>query len=95
MPVGKFFPWLEIRYEDTVVDLEKQARRALQFLGLPWEDQVLAYRDRLKGKAVGSPSYEAVSQPLHTRSIGRWKHYQAYLEPCLAILRPSIEAFGY
>lgn len=88
-------PWLEIRYEDTVVDLEKEARRALQFLGLPWEDQVLAYRDRLRGKAVGSPSYEAVSQPLYTRSIGRWKHYQEFLEPCLAILRPSIEAFGY
>ena len=88
-------PWLEVRYEDTVADLEKEARRALQFLGLPWEPQVLNYRERLSRKAVGSPTYEAVSQPLYTRAIGRWKNYEKFLEPCLAILQPSIEAFGY
>jgi hypothetical protein len=88
-------PWLEIRYEDTVADLEKEARRALEFLGLPWEDQVLNYRERLEQKAVGSPTYEAVSQPLYTRAIGRWKNYRQYLEPYLPILEPSIDAFGY
>jgi tetratricopeptide (TPR) repeat protein len=88
-------PWLEVRYEDTVADLEKQARRALQFLGLPWEPQVLNYRERLRRKAVGSPTYEAVSQPLYTRAIGRWKSYQKFLDPYLPILQPSIEAFGY
>jgi tetratricopeptide (TPR) repeat protein len=88
-------PWLEVRYEDTVADLEKEARRALDFLGLPWESTVLSYRDRLKQKAVGSPTYEAVSQPLYTRAIGRWKHYEQYLAPCLPILQPLIGAFGY
>jgi tetratricopeptide (TPR) repeat protein len=88
-------PWLEVRYEDTVADLEKAARRALEFLGLPWESQVLNYRERLEQKAVGSPTYEAVSQPLYTRAIGRWKNYRKYLEPILPILQPSIDAFGY
>jgi tetratricopeptide (TPR) repeat protein len=88
-------PWLEVRYEETVADLEKEARRALEFLGLPWEDQVLKYRERVRHKAVASPTYEAVSQPLYTRAIGRWKNYQAFLEPCLPILQPSIDAFGY
>ena len=88
-------PWLEVRYEDAVRDLEKQARRALEFLGLPWEPQVLDYRDRLRQKAVASPTYEAVSKPLYTRAIGRWKNYEKYLEPCLPILQPSIETFGY
>ena len=37
-------PWCEIRYEDTVADLESQARRALATLGLPWDEQVLNYR---------------------------------------------------
>ena len=87
--------WLETKYEDTVADLEKEARRTLGFLGLPWEAGVLAYRDRLKHKAVNSPTYEAVSQPLYTRAIGRWRNYQKYLEPCLEILAPSINAFGY
>jgi hypothetical protein len=56
---------------------------------------VLNYRDRLKEKVVGSPTYEAVSQPLYTRAIGRWQHYQQFLEPHLAILEPALKAFGY
>jgi tetratricopeptide (TPR) repeat protein len=87
--------WLEVRYEDAVADLEREARRALAFLGLPWHAGVLGYRDRLKEKAVSSPTYEAVSQPLYTRSIGRWKHYEPYLAPLLPRLQPFVDAFGY
>jgi hypothetical protein len=88
-------PWLEVRYEDCVMHLEREARRALKFLQLPWDPQVLGYRDRLKTKAVASPTYEAVSQPLYTSAIGRWRHYGKYLEPCMEILQPCIDAFGY
>lgn len=88
-------PWLQVRYEDCVAEMEKETRRALDFLGLPWDSSVLNYRERLKAKAVSSPTYEAVSKPLYTSAIGRWKNYQKYLEPCLPILQPFIEAFGY
>lgn len=88
-------PWLEVKYEDTVNHLEREARRALAFLNLPWEDQVLRYRERVDTKVVGSPTYEAVRQPLYTRAIGRWKNYQEFLEPWLPILQPAVEAFGY
>ena len=88
-------PWLQVRYEDTVMDLEKEARRAVDFLGLPWDPDVLNYRERLQRKAVASPTYEAVSQPLYTRAIGRWKHYEKFLAPSLPVLQPSIDAFGY
>lgn len=75
--------------------MEREARRAIDFLGLPWEDSVLGYRERLATKVVGSPCYEAVSQPLYPRAIGRWKHYQEFLEPWLPILEPAIQAFGF
>jgi tetratricopeptide (TPR) repeat protein len=88
-------PWLEIRYEDCVADLEREARRALQFLDLPWDPSVLNYRERLKAKAVSSPTYEAVSKPLYTSAIGRWRNYEKYFEPCLSILQPFVDAFGY
>jgi tetratricopeptide (TPR) repeat protein len=88
-------PWMEVRYENTVLNLENETRRVLEFLGLPWESQVLKYRDRLRDKPVASPTYEAVSQPLYTRAIGRWKNYQKFIEPCLPILQPSIDAFCY
>jgi len=87
--------WLEVRYEDTVANLERAARRTLDFLGLPWDPHVLNYRERLKTKAVASPTYEAVSKPLYATSIGRWKHYAKYFEPHLAQLQPFVRAFGY
>jgi hypothetical protein len=88
-------PWKELRYEDCVGNLEQQAREALNFLDLPWDPQVLQYRDRLKTKAVSSPTYEAVTKPLYTTAIGRWRHYQKFLEPCFEIIQPLVEAFGY
>ena len=89
-------PWCEIRYEDTVANLEQQARRALETLGLPWDEQVLNYRQRLMTeKLVTSPSYEAVAQPIYTRTIGRWRNYERLLQPAFEILDPFIREFGY
>jgi Sulfotransferase domain len=88
-------PWLEVRYEQCVLNLEREARRTLEFLGLPWDPRVLQYRERMQGKAVNSPTYEAVSKPLYTSAIGRWKNYQKYLASCLDILQPCLQAFGY
>jgi tetratricopeptide (TPR) repeat protein len=88
-------PWLEVRYENIVTNLEKEARRALEFLRLPWESNVLTYRERLGQKAVASPTYEAVSQPLYTRAIGRWRHYEKHLQTSMPHLQPALEALGY
>jgi hypothetical protein len=68
-------------------------------LGARWSSrlalgpEVLAYRERLKTKAVSSPTYEAVSRPLYP-SAGRWRNYRKYIEPCLFVLAPCIKAFG-
>ena len=88
-------PWIEVRYEDTVADIERQARNVLDFLGLPWDDVVLEYHRRAQRKHVHSPTYEAVTKPVYTSSINRWRNYAAQLEPCMEILRPFVEAFGY
>ena len=74
-------------------NLQREARRALEFLGLPWDPCVLTYRERLKTKAVASPTYEAVSKPLYTSAIGRWKNYRQDLEPCLDILPAMRQSF--
>ena len=81
-------PWCEIRYEDTVADSQAQVRKALATLGLTWDDQILNYRERLSDtKQVSSPSYEAVSQPIYTRAVGRWRHYIKLLEPAARYAR--------
>jgi hypothetical protein len=89
-------PWRQIRYEDAVADVETQARAALETLGLAWDEQVLGYRQRLhESKRVTSPSYEAVAEPIYTRAIGRWRHYEQIMAPALETLRPFIREFGY
>lgn len=88
-------PWLEVRYEKIVLDQEAEARRVVEFLGLPWEEGVMQYRSRLASKAVGSPTYQDVAQPVYTRAIGRWKNYQEFFEPIRPILDPVLRAFGY
>lgn len=91
MPV----PWLEVRYEDMVADLEPVARKALDFLGVPWDDRVLAFYETARKKIVRSPNYTDVTQPVYQRARGRWRHYQKYLEPYLPRLEPLAKAFGY
>jgi tetratricopeptide (TPR) repeat protein len=88
-------PWIEIRYEDMVADLEGQARKALSFLGLPWDDVVLQYHQRAQQKHVHSPTYESVTKPVYSSSVARWRNYAKQLEPFQEILRPYLEAFGY
>ena len=87
--------WIEFRYEDTVDDLEAQARRLLHFLELPWEESVLQFHLHAQEKLVRSPTYEAVTKPVHNKAIGRWKNYEKHFEPVLPILDPYVGEFGY
>ena len=87
--------WVEVRYEDNVHDLAREARRVLEALALPWDDSVLQYRDRAKRKPVRSPSYEEVARPIFTSSMGRWQNYERHLAPVVAKLAPLIKSLGY
>ena len=88
-------PHLEVRYEDMVEDLESVARKTLDFLGVPWDDRVLAFDAHARQKMVRSPTYADVTQPVYKRAKGRWLNYQKYLEPNLAKLETFVKAFGY
>ena len=87
--------WVEIRYEDVVADLGREARRAVGALGLPWDDVVLDYRRGIATKLVNSPTQTEVRQPVTDRAIGRWRHYEPELAPHLDRLAPFVRAFGY
>jgi tetratricopeptide (TPR) repeat protein len=78
---GRFF---DISYEDTVLDLEGRARELIDYLGLPWEDACLRFHERRE--AVSTASAVQVREPVHTRSIGRWRRYEQQLAPMKKIL---------
>ena len=88
-------PILEVRYEDMVADLESVARQTLEFLGVAWDAKVLGFNETARKKMVRSPTYADVTQPVYKRAMGRWQHYQKYLEPHLEKLEPFVKAFGY
>ncbi|MEP1229841.1 MAG: sulfotransferase, partial [Litorimonas sp.] len=76
---------LEVSYEETVVDLESNARRLIEFLGLEWEQACLDFHKQ--SGAVSTASASQVREPAHTRSVGRWKRYEDQLKPVIEILK--------
>lgn len=88
-------PFLEVRYEDLVDDLEDVSRRVLQFLGIAWDDRVMRFDEHARSKPLRSPSYAEVSKPVTKRAVGRWQNYRRHLEPYLARLEPMMKALGY
>lgn len=87
--------WLEVRYEDIVANLEAAIGRTLAFLDLEWNPAVLRFDEHARTKPVRSPSYAEVTKPVFTSAMGRWRHYQKYLEPFAAPLEPFVKAYGY
>ncbi len=75
---------LDVQYEDVVDDIESQARRMLDFCGLPWDDACLAFHEN-KRPVLTSSVYQ-VRQPLYRSSLGRWKAYADQLGPLLEAL---------
>jgi tetratricopeptide (TPR) repeat protein len=81
---GRFY---DISYEDTARDLEPSARALLHYLELPWEDACLNFHEQ-RG-AVSTASAVQVREPAHTRSIGRWRHYESQLQPMVEALQAA------
>lgn len=71
--------WLEVGYEDLVGDLEGQARRMIEFLGLEWDPACLEFHSNRR--VVRTPSRVQVRQPIHTNSVGRWRDYEPFIRP--------------
>jgi len=88
-------PLQRLRYEDLVAAPEEQLKALLNFLALAWDDSVLEYRHQGGVDTSNTPSYQQVSQPLHSRSIRKWQHYTKQLESSLPILQPWMNYLGY
>lgn len=69
---------LEVQYETLVDDQEAQTRRLLEHCDLPWDTRCLSFHDN--DAAVATPSATQVRQPLYRSALGRWRHYERYLE---------------
>jgi hypothetical protein len=63
-------------YEALAVNPNEEVPKLLSFCNLSWEEQCLhVERNTLP---VSTASKVQVREPINTRSIGRWKHYEAH-----------------
>ncbi|MFK5949247.1 MAG: sulfotransferase, partial [Methylococcales bacterium] len=75
---------LEIKYEDLATNLEETSKKMIEFCGLDWDERCLNFHKTKRD--VITPSYDQVRQPIYTKSIQRWKHYNEHLNELKNVL---------
>lgn len=78
---------IRIQYEDLVGQPRKTIGELLNFLEEDWDERCLAF-DKLDN-TVKTASVWQVREPLHTRSIGRWRNYKSQFE---RVFGPDVDA---
>lgn len=74
-------PILDLSYEALVADPDGQSRRLVDFAGLEWSDACL--KPEKTQRSVLTASQWQVRQPIYRGSVGRWKRYEAHLQPMI------------
>jgi protein-tyrosine sulfotransferase len=90
---------MEVRYEDLVRDPRETLRTVVGFLDLSFEEQMLRHheQDLQLGDVERIPHLQGVRQPIHTRSVGRWRREfsRGELAELGRLLGPTLAALGY
>lgn len=83
-------------YERLVEDKTRELRPLFARLGLAWPGDDHDHRDAARARGVvRTASYAQVTEPVYTRSAGRWKRYEQHLAPILPVIEPWVDRFGY
>lgn len=78
---------LNIKYDELVTKQEQISREMIHFCGLDWDDNCLQFHKSKRD--VGTPSYDQVSQPMYTKSSGRWTNYEQHIQPLINTLKEN------
>ena len=82
---------LTVQYEELVTDFDRQARRLLDYCGLPWEDACANFHET--ERPVRTASSEQVRQPIYAKSINFWRNYEAHLGELIEVLQPVLPRY--
>lgn len=75
---------LDVCYEDLIANPLSEVQRLLDFLGLQWDESVMAFQTL--DRPVKTASLWQVRQPIYSTSKGRWRRYEEQLKPLQAVL---------
>ena len=82
-----------LKYESFVANQREETGRLLEYVGLPFEEQCVAFHQNRRH--APTPSYAQVIEKLNDRSINRHRHYGSHLQPFLPALRRIMAAYYY
>jgi len=85
LPPGRI---LDAVYEDMVANAEREAKRILKYLGLPWNPDCLKFHEHKR--VVHTASVTQVRKPIYSSSVARWKHFEKHLEPLLGTMQALV-----
>jgi len=71
-------------YEDLVADPEREVRRLLDYLGLPFEEECLHFYE--KEQAILTTSVEQARRPIYESGMGNSRRYEPWLGPLKSAL---------
>ncbi|MDP7028605.1 MAG: sulfotransferase [Phycisphaerales bacterium] len=72
-------PMLELRYEDLTANPQQVLQGVLEFLDLPWTEDILRFHE--SRRVAATPSMDQVRKPINRSAVGRASHFEAYLGP--------------
>ncbi|MGH6877662.1 MAG: tetratricopeptide repeat-containing sulfotransferase family protein [Rhizomicrobium sp.] len=78
-------------YEELIENPEKEVRRLLDYVGLPFEESCLRFYETERG--VVTMSAEQVRMPIYSHGIAQWRKFEPWLEPLKTALGPVLEAY--
>ena len=82
LPTDRF---MEVDYEQLTSEPEPVIRQIIEGCGLAWHDACL--RPESNTRAVKTPSKWQTRQPIYRTSVARWRRYEPWLGPLLALVQ--------
>ena len=80
-----------VSYEPLVEQPEREVRRLLDCLGLPFEQACLEFHRT--DRAVTTVSSEQVRRPLYRDALEQWRHFEPWLGPLKSALGPVLDRY--
>jgi hypothetical protein len=77
----------EVDYEAVVEDVEREAKRMIDFLKLGWDPACVSFHRT--ERAIRTASVNQVRQPIYRGSVGRWRKHAPHLGPLLEAIGPT------
>jgi tetratricopeptide (TPR) repeat protein len=80
-----------IIYEELIAEPEREVRRLLDYLGLPFEQECLRFYE--KEQAIMTTSVEQARRPIYDSGVGNSRNFEPWLGPLKAALGSVLELY--